>query len=193
MRAGRRPYPMSDDQTQDGDDFTRLLRLLDPDEDAAVEKYHKLRRGLIRFFASLRCYEADDLAAVTLMRVATSQGKIQGLPPDQRVPFIYGIARNVYREWLRRERRHMPDPSPPPPGHDEVALDCLDQCLERLPPESRELVVEYYRGEGRAKIEHRKELARRLDIELNALRIRACNKRALLRDCVRDCINAAGG
>jgi hypothetical protein len=49
-------------------------------------------------------------------------------------------------------------------------------------------VLQYYQEEKRAKIEHRKRLAERLGIELNALRIRAYRIRAELYECIRLCL-----
>ncbi len=62
------------------------------------------------------------------------------------------------------------------------------------PPRSRDLVLQYYREEKREKIEHRKRLASRLGIGLNALRIRACRIRETLYQCVQTCLGegAAG-
>jgi hypothetical protein len=49
-------------------------------------------------------------------------------------------------------------------------------------------VLEYYRGEKKAKIDHRKKLAEKYEIALNALRIRAHRIRAQLYECVKDCL-----
>jgi len=68
---------------------------------------------------------------------------------------------------------------------------CLDLCASRLTPENRELVFQYYQEEKRAKIEHRKHLADRLGIAVNALRIRAHRIRKSLQDCVRECLEEA--
>jgi DNA-directed RNA polymerase specialized sigma24 family protein len=60
--------------------------------------------------------------------------------------------------------------------------------MEQLPQGNRELVLEYYRDEKRAKINHRKELAERMGIAPNALRIRAHRIRLTLQQCVRACL-----
>jgi hypothetical protein len=56
-----------------------------------------------------------------------------------------------------------------------------------MQPENRELILDYYRGEQRAKIERRSELATRLGLTMNALGIRACRIRSKLETCVRTC------
>ncbi len=64
----------------------------------------------------------------------------------------------------------------------------FETCLKKLSDDSRELIVAYYREQRRAKIKLRKELAERLGIPLNALRIRAHRIRTKLEDCVVNCL-----
>ncbi|HXG91495.1 MAG TPA: hypothetical protein VNN73_03885 [Blastocatellia bacterium] len=45
---------------------------------------------------------------------------------------------------------------------EEKRLDCLERCLEKLEPESREIITRYYQGEQRAKIKNRRALAEAL-------------------------------
>ena len=68
--------------------------------------------------------------------------------------------------------------------------ECLRKCLERLSAANRELIIEYYYGERKAKIDYRKELAGRLGIEPNALRIKVCRIRATLKECLGECVKA---
>jgi hypothetical protein len=51
--------------------------------------------------------------------------------------------------------------------------------------------MDYYQAERRAKIELRQQLAEKLDIPLNALRIRAHRIRATLEKCVTKCVELA--
>jgi DNA-directed RNA polymerase specialized sigma24 family protein len=62
--------------------------------------------------------------------------------------------------------------------------ECLNHCLRRLPAENRELIVEYYRKDGRLKNDHRAAMAERLGITLNALWSRAQRIRENLERCV---------
>jgi DNA-directed RNA polymerase specialized sigma24 family protein len=75
-----------------------------------------------------------------------------------------------------------------PEGHrvedDELRVVYLRECLRGLSKESRELITEYYREEGSAKIEDRKALAGKLGISLNALFSRAKRIRDRLEKCV---------
>ena len=68
-------------------------------------------------------------------------------------------------------------------------MACLDRCLDHLPASTRELVLEYYRHEKRAKIDHHMALAQRLGIAVNALRIRAHRVRKHLEKCVLECLD----
>jgi DNA-directed RNA polymerase specialized sigma24 family protein len=75
-----------------------------------------------------------------------------------------------------------------PPDHraedDDLRVAYLRECLGSLPKESRELIIEYYREEGRAKIDDRKALAEKLGISLNALFSRAKRIRDRLEQCL---------
>jgi DNA-directed RNA polymerase specialized sigma24 family protein len=63
--------------------------------------------------------------------------------------------------------------------------------MERLTPDNRNLVLKYYQEEKRARIDHRKRLAEKLGIAVNALRIRAHRIRASLEECVQKCLEEA--
>ena len=54
----------------------------------------------------------------------------------------------------------------------EGHIECLRACLQNLPADNRELIVEYYQGEKGAKIKNRKRLIERLGIPVNTLRMR---------------------
>ncbi len=104
------------------------------------------------------------------------------------------MAHNVFLESLRRRPPRDLAPPPAPGVEDEEAereYECLESCIAELPPEGRELVLEYYRSERREKIDRRKELAARLGIAPNALRIRVHRLRAALQECVRECLARA--
>ncbi|HET9532865.1 MAG TPA: hypothetical protein VFQ92_21095, partial [Blastocatellia bacterium] len=59
--------------------------------------------------------------------------------------------------------------------------------LQRLSPDNRELILQYYDKEKGAKIESRKQLAERLGISVNTLRMRALRIREYLQRCVENC------
>jgi hypothetical protein len=63
--------------------------------------------------------------------------------------------------------------------------------LDKLEVENRKLMLGYYEGEGREKIENRLELARKLKIPLNALRIRVHRIKRTLEECIAECLQTA--
>jgi DNA-directed RNA polymerase specialized sigma24 family protein len=73
------------------------------------------------------------------------------------------------------------------PNFYENLLECLDCCLQKLEPRDRELILEYYVGEQRAKIESRRNIAAKLGLTINAVSIRACRIREKLEACMKTC------
>jgi DNA-directed RNA polymerase specialized sigma24 family protein len=60
--------------------------------------------------------------------------------------------------------------------------------LGNLPDESREIIITYYENEKGIRIQYRKQLAARLGITPNALRINAHRIRMSLETCVKECL-----
>ena len=73
------------------------------------------------------------------------------------------------------------------PDRNETLLDCLDCCLKKLDPRDRALILEYYVGEQKAKIESRRNIAAKLGLTMNAVSIRACRIREKLESCMKTC------
>jgi DNA-directed RNA polymerase specialized sigma24 family protein len=168
--------------------FDRFLVWLNPDPDRAGEIYEEIRRRLIKIFACRGCACPEDLADETINRVVRKSLEIAENYEGDPALYFYGVARYVHHEYLRE--KPLPEPQPPADGPStaEEDYECLEQCMEKLPTRSKELVLQYYQEEKRGKIKHRKRLAKQLDIPLNALRIRACRIRTDLRTCVLECL-----
>lgn len=184
--------------TQDA--FEKLLNSFSPDRDEAAAQYEVMRRRLVRFFEWRGVDAADDHADETINRVARRIAEGQTI--DSLKSYFYGVARMVYMEALR-DQEHAPvaleeaihdmrqeitaeiEPDP--------RVTCFDRCLESLPPQNRYLIVNYYEEEKRAKIELRQDLADRLQIPMNALRIRAHRIRVNLEKCITTCLQAPTG
>ena len=114
--------------------------------------------------------------------------------------YCYVVAKFVFLEYLRRPEQSQPSledltfapqsgdsPSPAIASLAQERMECLELCLGKITEPDRELILEYYQGEQRTKIERRANLAERLKLTLNALSIRACRIRNKLEDCVRKC------
>jgi DNA-directed RNA polymerase specialized sigma24 family protein len=71
----------------------------------------------------------------------------------------------------------------------ELRIECLQHCLRDLSPENRELILQYYQGDKRAKIENRRQLSERLGLAINSLRMRALRLREQLQTCCEACVN----
>ena len=169
-------------------DFDKFLFWLDPDRERAARKYEEIRRRLIKIFACRGCPEAEDLADETINRVI---GKAQELIDSyigDPARYFCGVARKVYLEYVRKPPPALHVPPPDPPQEKEREYECLDACLGQLPDETRRLILEYYQDKKRAKIDHRKEMADRLGIALNTLRIRMHRTRTKLQSCVESCL-----
>lgn len=172
--------------------FKLLLAWLDKDEVSAAEKYEKIRARLIRVFVCRGCYEAELLADRTIDRVTAKVPQISSDYVGDPAAYFYGVANKIHLEW-RREQKRVPevpyvDPVTDPPEEEGCEYSCLERCLDSLPANLRELILEYYRGEKRAKIERRKSLAEKLGISIGALQIKASRIRAKLSSCVSECV-----
>ena len=188
----------------DGASFEALLLVLNPDRERAGHRYESIRSRLLRFFAWRGARAPEELADATFDRVCRKVTEGLALRSAEAEHYFLGVARNVLREaWdldRRRPAQELTDqaltravPAPEPRGEDSPALACLERCLGTLPPETRDLVLLYYGFEGGAQIPQRRALATRLGIGVNALRIRLHRLRARLEDCVRGCLQRAGG
>lgn len=181
---------MNNDWTLTKSAFDALLAWLDPDRERAAQKYEYIRRRLIKLFAYRGCGAPEDVADRTINRVCA---KLEEIGPKYRgdpALYFYAVAKRVYLEETRSNSSVAVLPHRAKPRDSRVEDQCLDQCLDRLPPEDQQLILDYYRDEKQAKIDHRKALAARLGIELNALRIKVCRIRARLKGCVFECLKA---
>jgi RNA polymerase sigma factor (sigma-70 family) len=183
-----------------------LLRWLDRDRDQAGQKYEQIRRALIKVFAARGCYHAEDLADETLTRVAHKAGALEATYKGNPSLFFYGVAKNVYHEYLRNMSRSggvdvslAQDRAQRIEGaaiegeltaSNEARLECLTRCLRALSDDQREIVTKYYEDEKRAKIDNRKALAERYRLSINALRLKASRLRQSLRQCVLKCLES---
>lgn len=179
---------MSKNWVMSQETFEALLDWLDSDREQAGLKYEEIRSKLIHYFSKHTQTDAEALADETINRVARRLNEIKDQVYGDRTRYFFGVARKVLLEYLRRKR---PQPeSEPVADSDRVELEywCLEECMAKLVPENRDLVMRYYDCDGRERIEQRKKLADELGIAPNALRIRAFRIRAELQKCVEECM-----
>lgn len=182
--------------------FDKLLEHFSNDRDEAAQRFELMRVKLIRFFEWRSCPLPEDAADTVVDRVARRIEEGQNIVNLN--AYFMEVAHFVLLEFLKRYRtvtglddlREMPDRPPLVDEQKERRMSCLDECLEKLDRDSRDLILEYYQDDGRAKIERRKRMAAALGIPLNALRIRAHRIRSGLEKCVRNSLksrNETGG
>jgi DNA-directed RNA polymerase specialized sigma24 family protein len=188
--------PLAKNRNLTQDLFDDLLNWLNADRDLAGMAYEDMRRRLIKLFVCRHCHDPESLADETINRVTMKIKQLKDTFVGPREPYFYAVANKVYLEYLRAKPT-----IPVPPDLSattmsdriEAEYGCLEHCLERQSLANRKLVLEYYKGERRTKIEYRKRLAEEYGIALNALRIRVHRIRALLEECVKSCINTSAG
>ena len=176
--------------------LVKLLECLDPDAEIAGEKYEDERRKLIRFFEKRGINSADELADLTLDRVA------QKLSAGEKVAnigaYCYTVAQWILKEHWRKAANtgysneetdllKLPADNPADIEEKESLLNCLDLCLKNLPSETRDLIVEYYGADRRYRIEVRQALATRLKVNREALSNRMQRLRKKLEECIENC------
>ncbi|HEY6968167.1 MAG TPA: hypothetical protein VJA94_03105 [Candidatus Angelobacter sp.] len=150
---------------------------------------------MVRFFIHKGRRDPDTLFDTTVDRVVKIVDRGDQYSSPQAL--CIGVAINIDREM-----RKKPEPEPiddrdfpaPEPDDDkalhEQRLVCMEQCLDELPGEDRDLMVRYHEGEGRERINNRKRLA---DAHggSNSLRIKIFRICARLRTCVNGCLARA--
>jgi DNA-directed RNA polymerase specialized sigma24 family protein len=175
------------------DAFNSLLARLDPDRDRAGELYETLRRKLLLFFSNRGASTPDELADVSMDRLTRKVA--EGEEIHHISSYLFGVARLVLLESRKDAVRivALADNAPAVAADEEDSRTesrrlCLEHCLNRLDDPTRALITDYYGGgSGVNKIEHRKAIAARLNVPLNALRIRTHRVRARLEECVFAC------
>jgi DNA-directed RNA polymerase specialized sigma24 family protein len=169
--------------------FASFLVWLCPHGDDAGEEYERLRFRLCTFFAHRKCSFADELADETINRVIL---KISEEEIENKLAYCYGVAKNVYREALRKERYHLDidevKVAAKPPEEQSFSRECLDKCLADLPADSRNLILDYFSEVKQAKIELHRRISETLEMTQTALRMRVMRIKQKLKICVQECM-----
>src|SRR5262245_33397487 len=176
--------------------FAKLMDRLDADRERAGERYEELRRTLLRYFEWRGASFPEERADETLNRIARKLE--EGMEISEIGQYSIGIARLVLletfksRDQLRAPMEDLPPDTAAPDTRGESIekehyLNCLENCLNRLPAENRELITVYYQDDNRGRINNRIALAERLGLRRDALANRAQRVRDKLEDCVERC------
>lgn len=177
-------------------DFDEFLRTLDSDRDQAAAKYICLRERLERFFEWRNCTNPEDLTDIVFDRAAKKIG--EGEQIQNAEAYCVSVAKFVLLENRRREFRESEldentADEEPDSNSDEISetnderFKCLDQCLAELPDEKRSILKAYFDTDEKTMISTRKNLAEKVGVNLNTLRIRISRLKSKLEICVKEC------
>ena len=176
--------------------FEKLLASFDSDRDEAGRHYEKVRVKLLRYFEWYKIADADRYVDETLDRVMRKLDEGEAI--TNTMAYINTVASFVRKEaWKRQEQVRKIEAeiqrtavvTHEDEGDENPRQRCFDRCLGNLPIETRILISEYYSEEGSVKIRRRRQMAQRLGIGLNALRLRTHKIRISLETCVKDCVS----
>lgn len=173
-------------------EFDKFLAYLSPDRDEAARLYNHHQNALTRFFIN---HQASDphICAVRVMEILQTQ-IAAGRQIDDLDKYRFGVARNI----LLKDRARRPQSVELPEQADEnpsalAALEkaarekCMTACLQSLPDNQREAVLDYYSGKKQDK-ERREALAKRLSVNPNALRTYVHRITTKLKTCLESCL-----
>ena len=171
--------------------FEALLTWLNPDDrEAAGRAYEVIRAGLIQMAVRRGFSDAEDLADETIKRVTNRVLEIAPTYVGEPAKYFRGVLRNILKE--PRPKKVHTDEFPVVLVDEEKtsnAYDCLLSCLTSLSNKKCELILEYYSYHGREKIRSHTQMAHKLGISENALRMQAYHIRHKLEKCVRQCLS----
>lgn len=185
--ASRRRQIRYEGQLNAGD-FERFLYRLGPDPETAGQKYESIRGRLITMFRARRCASAEDLADATFERVARKLSDLTTEVTGDPARYFYGVAKKIYLEYRREitanqwKSRFLLTSTD---NQDlEFMLNKLDEALSTIPEPDRELILSYYTGDGKTKINRRRALAAQSGIGTNALRLRVFRIRKEIKNYI---------
>ena len=152
-----------------------------------------LRERLIFFFSRRMLLLPEDLADEVLNRLARRLEEGEAIANIK--GYALGIARHVLQEQRAksdRERaaseefhRNVSHEPLTIDEDEEIRLERMRRCLERLPRSDQEMLSEYYVAEGSGKIPARRRLATTSGMSHASLRKRVFVLRAMVRRCMQ--------
>jgi RNA polymerase sigma factor (sigma-70 family) len=178
--------------------FDEILVWLNPDRNEAANIYLQLRHDLTKIFIWNRCVDPEGLTDEVFDRVARRVHEVRPNFEGDAKLYFYGVARNLIKESPKRDRKQVSIEDTDLPAseaavEDEAAAmreDCLNSCLQALSPAKRELILAYYAKDKQAKIDYRTELARKMGISVETLRVRVHRIRGTLEKCIEQCLDS---
>ncbi|HXQ74061.1 MAG TPA: sigma-70 family RNA polymerase sigma factor [Pyrinomonadaceae bacterium] len=187
---------MARDPSIPPESLEEILAWLHPDREAAGVIYVQLRQDLAKIFMWNHCNDPEGLTDQVFDRVAKKVHQLRETYEGDPRLFFYGVQRNLIKEASKKVKTQvsledcdLPTNDPEVEETENMREECLHSCLQKLSPEKRELILNYYAKEKQAKIEHRTEMARQLGTTVETLRVRVYRLRATLEECIERCLN----
>jgi RNA polymerase sigma factor (sigma-70 family) len=188
---------MARDSAIPPESFEEILAWLNPDRDVAAAMYVQLRQDLARMFLWGRCSDPEGMTDEAFDRVAKKVHDVR--PTYEGDPRLYfrAVANNLIKEnnkkiktQLSIEDVDLPEPQVTETEDETTAKieECLQECLQKLSGDKRELILGYYAREKQAKIDCRNELAHKFGITVETLRVRVFRIRESLAGCIGRCL-----
>ena len=179
--------------------FEQMLDWLDKDREIAGQKYEAIRLRLIKVFDYRGCLEGDLLADQVFDRVTRKIDSLTGIYEGDPANYFLNVANKIYLEYQRKPVSvELPDnvdrnPDPSPAEEDfQPEYECLKKCLANLPASKRDFILDYYQQDKKKKLANLQRLAKRDEIEIAALHMRAFRLRTRLQKCVLKCLAKNG-
>jgi len=174
------------------EDFARILALLSPDSEEAGRRYTRLHAKLTGFFTMKGISDPLNAADETFDRAALKLSAGAIIPDLDK--YCVGIARNIARERRRHMQREtlafhrfIEEVDEFPVEQLQRIYGILKPCFEQLAVEEQQLLLAYCQEiRGRARADHRRQIAERMNVTVPALRIRVTRLRNRLTDCVQN-------
>lgn len=188
---------MTRDSAIPPESLEEILAWLDPDREVAAAMYLQLRHDLAKLFSYKGCADPEGLTDEVFDRVAKKLNEVRPSYKGDPRHYFRAVANNLVKETLKKARIQVSLEGVDPPEQKTTATEeetaaereeCLNSCLQKLSPESRKLIVDYYAKEKQAKIDNRNELAQRLGISLETLRVKVYRIRVSLQECIERCL-----
>lgn len=172
------------------DSFSKLLLWLDEDTDQAGLKYQQIREKLIRIFISRGFSDSEDLADEVFNRVISKIETISEKYQGEKSLYFFGIASKIILEANRKKEIRIDESITSATNNEsrvDPKLECLDNCLKKLPPDQSALILSYYQVDKTDKILIRAGLAKRSSLNISTLRVQISRIRQTLKSCIEDC------
>jgi DNA-directed RNA polymerase specialized sigma24 family protein len=171
--------------SSDNDLFDEFLALLEPDFIDTGQRYKHLRLKLAKFFSWRHCDDPYMLSDETITRLVKSINRGQSIRAEKPYSYVYGIAMNVFREYVRESRKYTQMPEEIIEAEPLLlpANDCRMECLQALPDDKIQLLNRYYLMETDLE-----KFARSRGLTIAALRLQIHRIKKELRACYDDCM-----